>query len=50
MLAKGETVCYSCGERVPGRANSNGYGLSAFIPLALIVSLGLAVYSFFSVH
>ena len=48
ILAKNETVCYSCGEPVPGRSKSKGIGLSSFIPLALIVSLGFAAYSFFS--
>lgn len=50
ILAKHETVCYVCGEPVPGRSKSKGIGLWAFIPLALIVSLGFAVYSFFLAH
>jgi len=50
ILAKGEMVCYSCGEPVPRRSKSKGPGLSAFVPLALIISFGLAVYSFFSAH
>jgi hypothetical protein len=50
ILAKHETVCYVCGEPVPGRSKSWAPSLSAFIPLALIVSLGFAAYSFFATH
>jgi uncharacterized paraquat-inducible protein A len=46
ILAKHETVCYSCGEPVPGRQKSKGSGLLALIPLVLIVSLGIVAYSY----
>jgi hypothetical protein len=44
ILAKSETVCYSCGSAVPGAGKSKGMSGQALAALVFIA--GLAAYSF----
>jgi hypothetical protein len=48
ILAKTETVCYSCGGAVPGARKSKG--LSGPALAALVFIAGLAAYSFLWGH
>jgi len=48
ILTNSERICFSCGETVAKPSESAGNGMSVLVPLAIVISIGLAVYCFSS--